>query len=162
MDAAKNAQTTQAVEFNGSSEDLKLNVVYGAAHGTKCFTEAVAVVKDDVILAAYLDDFQFTSADAGVTAVPNSDSDFAAGYAEGKVLMSKRVNADYYSKMMAEKAGSTVSLDANYDAIQNHVNGMSIADAEALSKDEKAVDAVSGATLVDTAGYVGVLVDAAK
>ncbi len=65
--------------------------------------------------------------------------------------MSKRVNADYYSKMMAEKAGSTVSLDANYDAIQNHVNGMSIADAEALSKDEKAVDAVSGATLVDTA-----------
>ena len=53
-------------------------------------------------------------------------------------------------------------LDANYDAIQNHVNGMSIADAEALSKDEKAVDAVSGATLVDTAGYVGVLVDAAK
>ena len=37
--------------------------------------------------------FQFTSADAGVTAVPNSDSDFAAGYAEGKVLMSKRANA---------------------------------------------------------------------
>ena len=66
------------------------------------------------------------------------------------------------SKMMAEKAGSTVSLDANYDAIQNHVNGMSIADAEALSKDEKAVDAVSGATLADTAGYIGVLVDAAK
>ena len=27
---------------------------------------------------------------------------------------------------------------------------------------EKAVDAVSGATLVDTAGYIGVLVDAAK
>ena len=42
------------------------------------------------------------------------------------------------------------------------MNGMSIADAEALSKDEKAVDAVSGATLVDTAGYVGVLVDAAN
>ena len=119
-------------------------------------------MKDDVILAAYLDDFQFTSTDAGVTAVPNSDSDFAAGYAEGKVLMSKRANADYYSKMMAEKDGSTVSLDANYDAIQNRVNGMSIADAEALSKDEKAVDAVSGATLVDTAGYIGVLVDAAK
>ena len=45
---------------------------YAAAHGTKCFTEAVAVVNDDVILAAYLDDFQFTSTDAGVTAVPNS------------------------------------------------------------------------------------------
>ena len=58
---------------------------------------------------------------------------WGAGYAEGKVLMSKRVNADYYSKMMAEKAGSTVSLDANYDAIQNHVNGMSIADATSIS-----------------------------
>ena len=158
----QNAQTTQAVEFNGSSEDLKLNVVYGAAHGTKCFTSGAVATAGDTIVLSYIDEFQFAGSDAGVVGVPNSDSDFGAGYAEGKVLMSKRVNADYYSKMMAEKAGSTVSLDANYDAIQNHVNGMSIADAEALSKDEKAVDAVSGATLVDTAGYVGVLVDAAK
>ena len=162
VDAAKNAQTTQAVEFNGSSEDLKLNVVYGAAHGTKCFTSGAVATAGDTIVLSYIDEFQFAGSDAGGVGVPNSDSDFGAGYAEGKVLMSKRVNADYYSKMMAEKAGSTVSLDANYDAIQNHVNGMSIADAEALSKDEKAVDAVSGATLVDTAGYVGVLVDAAK
>lgn len=162
VDAAKNAQTTQAVEFNGSSEDLKLNVVYGATHGTKCFTSGAVATAGDTIVLSYIDEFQFAGSDAGVVGVPNSDSDFGAGYAEGKVLMSKRVNADYYSKMMAEKAGSTVSLDANYDAIQNHVNGMSIADAEALSKDEKAVDAVSGATLVDTAGYVGVLVDAAK
>jgi major membrane immunogen (membrane-anchored lipoprotein) len=162
VDAAKNAQTTQAVEFNGSSEDLKLNVVYGAAHGTKCFTSGAVATAGDTIVLSYIDEFQFAGSDAGGVGVPNSDSDFGAGYAEGKVLMSKRVNADYYSKMMAEKAGSTVSLDANYDAIQNHVNGMSIADAEALSKDEKAVDAVSGATLMDTAGYVGVLVDAAK
>jgi len=162
VDAAKNAQTTQAVEFNGSSEDLKLNVVYGAAHGTKCFTSGAVATAGDTIVLSYIDEFQFAGSDAGVVGVPNSDSDFGAGYAEGKVLMSKRVNADYYSQMMAEKAGSTVSLDANYDAIQNHVNGMSIADAEALSKDEKAVDAVSGATLVDTAGYIGVLVDAAK
>ena len=162
VDAAKNAQTTQAVEFNGNSDDLKLNVVYSAAHGTKCFTSGAVVTAGDTIVLSYIDEFQFAGTDAGVIGVPNSDTDFAAGYAEGKVLMSKRVNADYYSKMMAEKAGSTISLDANYDAIQNHVNGMSIADAEALSKDEKAVDAVSGATLVDTAGYVGVLVDAAK
>ena len=64
--------------------------------------------------------------------------------------------------MMTNKAGSTISLDANFDAIQNHVNGMSIADAEALSQNENAVDAVSGATLVDTAGYVRALVEAAK
>ena len=141
---------------------IQIGQAYAAAHGTKCFTSGAVATAGDTIVLSYIDEFQFAGSDAGVVGVPNSDSDFGAGYAEGKVLMSKRVNADYYSKMMAEKAGSTVSLDANYDAIQNHVNGMSIADAEALSKDEKAVDAVSGATLVDTAGYVGVLVDAAK
>lgn len=141
---------------------IQIGQAYAAAHGTKCFTSGAVVTAGDTIVLSYIDEFQFAGTDAGVIGVPNSDADFAAGYAEGKVLMSKRVNADYYSKMMAEKAGSTISLDANYDAIQNHVNGMSIADAEALSKDEKAVDAVSGATLVDTAGYVGVLVDAAK
>ena len=49
LNAAKNAQTTQAVEFNGSSEDLKLNVVYGAAHG---MTTATASVKHLVPWAA--------------------------------------------------------------------------------------------------------------
>ena len=81
--AASETKTGSADGFGGAvTATLTVD-----AHGTKCFTEAVAVVKDDVILAAYLDDFQFTSADAGVTAVPNSDADFAAGYAEGKVLV---------------------------------------------------------------------------
>ena len=39
---------------------------------------------------------------------------------------------------------------------------MSIAAAAALSQDAAAVDAVSGATLVNTANYVGVIVDAAQ
>lgn len=100
---------------------IQIGQAYAAAHGTKCFTEAVAVVKDDVILAAYLDDFQFASTDAGVTAVPN------------------------------------------FDAIQNFAVGKTISELEDLAaKGAEAVDAVSGATLVDTAGYVGVLVDAAK
>lgn len=107
--AAAPAEPAAIVPVEGG---IQIGQAYAAAHGTKCFTEAVAVVKDDVILAAYLDDFQFTSTDAGVTAVPNSDSDFAAGYAEGKVLMSKRANADYYSKMMAEKGGSSFMKNA--------------------------------------------------
>ena len=123
-DRAEHFRVVVAVADGG----IQIGQAYAAAHGTKCFTEAVAVVKDDVILAAYLDDFQFTSTDAGVTAVPNSDSDFAAGYAEGKVLMSKRANADYYSKMMAEKGGSTVALDANFDAIQNFAVGKTISE----------------------------------
>ena len=89
--------------------------------------------------------------------MPNSDADFGADYAEGKVLGSKRENDAYYSENMA-KAGSTVAIDA----IQNHVNGMSIADTEALAAEESPVDAISGATLVDTAGYLATILAAAQ
>ncbi len=161
--AAENAQGEAAVEFTGDSSQLKLNVAYGAAHGNKCFTAAAALTQGDTILLSYIDEFQFVASDAGLECVPNSDADFAAGYAEGKALASKRAVADYYSQNMAEKASSTVRIDDNFDAIQAHVNGMTIADAEALAADkEAAVDAVSGATLVDTNGYIGVIVAAAK
>ena len=122
--AARNAQQNQAVEFTGESDQLALNVAYGAAHGTKCFTLAAALTDGENIVLSYLDDLQFMSTADGVTGVPNSDADFGADYAEGKVLASKRENAAYYSENMA-KAGSTVAIDANFDAIQNHVNGMS-------------------------------------
>ena len=164
-EAAKNAQGTQAVEFSGDSSALKLNVAYSAAHGTKCFTVGAAVTAGDTIVLSYIDEFQFVAADAGLNTVPNSDAaeGFAAGYAEGKALASKRMVADYYSKNMAEKAGSTVRIDDNFTAIQNHVNGMTIAEAKALAeKGEGAVDAVSGATLADTAGYVSAILAAAE
>lgn len=161
-DAARAAKESQAVEFTGNSKDLKLNVVYGAAHGTKCFTSAAALTDGKNIILSYIDEFQFISSDADITGVPNSDSDFAQGYAEGNILCSKRANAAYYSKNMAEKGGSTIAIDANYNAIQNHINGMSIEDAEALSNEENPVDAVSGATLADTAGYIKAVLDAAK
>ena len=65
--------------------------------------------------------------------------------------------------MMTQKAGSTVALDANYDAIQSFVVGKTISELEdVVAKGSEAVDAVSGATLVDTAGYISVIVDAAK
>lgn len=89
--------------------------------------------------------------------MPNSDADFGANVTEGKVLASKRENAAYYSENMA-KAGSTVAIDA----IQNHVNGMSIADTEALAAEESPVDAISGAALVDTAGYLATILAAAQ
>ncbi len=59
-------------------------------------------------------------------------------------------------------SGSTVAIDANFDAIQNHVNGMSIAGTEALAAEESPVDAISGATLVDTAGYLATILAAAQ
>ena len=159
--AARNAQQNQAVEFTGESDQLALNVAYGAAHGTKCFTLAAALTDGENIVLSYLDDLQFMSTADGVTGVPNSDADFGANVTEGKVLASKRENAAYYSENMA-KAGSTVAIDANFDAIQNHVNGMSIADTEALAAEESPVDAISGATLVDTAGYLATILAAAQ
>lgn len=160
--AAQAAQDTQAVEFTGDSDSLKLKVVYAAAHGTKCFTSAAALTDGENIVLSYIDEFQFIDGSADVTGVPNSDADFAEGYAEGKVLCSKRVNTAYYSKNMADKGGSTIAIDANFDAIQNHINGMSIKDTADLAGSENPVDAISGATLVDTAGYLNAVLEAAK
>lgn len=164
-EAGQAAQATQGVEFNGSSENLTLKMAIGAAHGNKCFSTAAALTDGETILLSWIDEFQF-GAKADVTPVPNSEDteNFGAGYKDPEnVLFSKRVNADYYSELMASHAGSTVRLDENYNAIQNHVNGMSIADATALAgQGEAAVDAVSGATLADTAGYVNLIVEATK
>lgn len=161
-EAAQAAKDSQAVEFTGDSDALTLNVAYTAAHGTKCFTSAAALTDGETIILSYIDEFQFIDSSADVTGVPNSDTDFAEGYAEGKVLCSKRVNTEYYSKNMAEKGGSTVAIDANFDAIQNHINGMSVGDVTDLAAQENPVDAISGATLADTAGYLNAVLEAAK
>src|SRR5699024_1565365 len=63
------AEPAENVQIEGG---LQIGQSYTAAHGDKCFTYAVAVVQDDVIVAAYLDEFQFMSAADGVTGVPNS------------------------------------------------------------------------------------------
>ena len=96
--------------------------------------------------------------------VPNSDADFGTNFPEGMVLASKRANAEYYSANMA-KAGSTVSIDANFDAIEDFVVGKTIAELEAEIEGkpaEQMIDAVSGCTLADTLGYVSGLLEAAK
>ena len=162
VQAAKNAQGTQAVEFSGDSANLKLNVIYSAANGENCFTAVAALTDGDTIVLSYIDEFQFMDAGEGIVGVPNSTEAFAEGYAEGKVLCSKRTITEVYSTMMANYAGSTVAIHDNFNAIQNHVNGMTVAEAQALAGDENAVDAVTGATLVNTAKYVGAIVEAAK
>lgn len=161
-EAAKVAQGTEAVTYEGDVSALKLNMEIGAAHGNKCFSTAAALTDGQTIVLSWIDEFQFAAADQ-VEGVPNSDATegFAAGYADGQVLLSKRMEADYYSELMADHAGSTVRIDDNYNAIQAAVNGMTIDEAKALAAKDDAVDAVSGATLADTAGYVSLIVDAA-
>ena len=141
---------------------IKLGQVQFAAHGTKCFAVMTVVLEGDKIVSALIDEYQVG---AGMVGVPNSENDFG-GFADGKVLYSKRVNAEAYSANMA-KSGSTVALDVNYDLIQEFVVGKTIAELETIiagfgGDATKAVDAVSGATLVDTLGYLQGLLAAAK
>ena len=143
--------------------EIKLGQVQWAAHGTKCFAVMTVVLQGDVIVAAHIDEYQVG---AGMIGVPNSENGFG-GFADGKVLYSKRVNAEAYSTNMATKAGSTVALDVNYDLIQDFCVGKTVAELEAAiagfnGDAAAAVDAVSGATLVDTLGYLTGLLEAAK
>lgn len=150
---------------SAASAPLKVGRVEAAAHGTKCFTVAVAVVQNGVIVAASVDDYQFLSKDVA-TGVPNSDSDFGANYKDPNVVLaSKKANAKYYSEHMAEAAGSTVSYDKNLATIEKFATGKTIKSLEMSLKyknAEQMVDAVSGATLVDTKGYLQAILDAAK
>ena len=141
---------------------IKLGQVQWAAHGTKCFAVLTVVLQGDVIVAAHIDEYQVG---AGMVGVPNSENGFG-GFADDKVLYSKRVNAEAYSANMA-KAGSTVALNVNYDLIQDFCVGKTVAELEAIiagfgGEAQAAVDAVSGATLVDTLGYLQGLLAAAK
>ena len=86
------------------------------------------------------------------TGVPNSENFKTA---EGYHLVSKVVNNETYSANMASKGGATMEIAAGYKAIEDFCIGKTAADLEG-------VDAVSGATLVDTAGYIAEIVKAAK
>jgi len=143
---------------------IKLGKVEFAAHGTKCFTIAAVALSGDKIIDAMIDDYQVMDKATSV-GVPNSDADFGKNFAEGKVLGSKRANAAAYSAHMKEEAGATVPVDKSLDAIEAYVAGKTVAELEATLKatsKEKMVDAVSGATLVDTHGYLSAIVAAAK
>ncbi|MDQ0194374.1 hypothetical protein [Paenibacillus wynnii] len=150
---------------SAASAPLKVGRVEAAAHGKKCFTVAVAVVQNGVIVAASLDDYQFLSSDVA-KGVPNSDTDFGQNYKDpNMVLASKKANNEYYSEHMKEEANSTVSYDKNMAAIEKYATGRTIKSLEASLKyksKEQMVDAVSGATLVDTEGYLTAILDAAK
>lgn len=165
IEAAKATETTEAKPAPSDGKvSVKLGKVEYAAHGTKCFTLAAVALVDDKIVDAIIDDYQVGAAD-GYKGVPNSDADFGKNFAEGQVLYSKRANAATYSKNMAERAGATVPVDKSMDAIQAYATGKTVAELEKILAEtpkEKMVDAVSGATLADTHGYLSAILAAAK
>lgn len=150
--AAEAAKNSEPVTFEGSIENGALKVVLGAAHGTKCFTLTAAYAVEGTVVVSYIDEFQYMDATTTV-GVPNAEN-FSSYVNEGYHLVSKRVNNKTYSANMAN-AGATMEIAAGYDAIQAFCNGSAIADLEG-------VDTVSGATLVDTAGYIKEIIKAAQ
>lgn len=153
----------------GDAGPLKVGRADYAPHGTKSFAVVVVALSGDTIVAASLDEYQFLSTDVA-TGVPNADAvadgDFASNFKDPNVVLaSKRANTEYYSKHMKEAAGSTVTIHENFDAVEAYVTGKSVAELEdilAKKNAEQMMDAVSGATLRDTKGYVQAFVAAAK
>lgn len=66
------------------------------------------------------------------------------------VLMSKSVNSKIYSEGMKTKGGATQEWYVSMQAIEKFAAGKTASDVNSVS----GVDAVSGATLADTAGYL--------
>ncbi|MBQ4436762.1 MAG: hypothetical protein II879_11805, partial [Clostridia bacterium] len=122
--------------------EIKIGQVDFAAHGTHCFAVITAVVQDDVIVAAKIDEFQFMGdrEDLAAIGVPNAElasEAFSVKDADGNIttkLGSKRVNSDLYSLNM-QRAGSTVQIAANYDYIEAYATGKTIAELEAATAD---------------------------
>ena len=149
--------------------EILMGQVDYAAHGDKAFAVITVAVQDDVILAAKIDEFQFITdrEDLKAVGVPNSEGAFGQSYPEGQVLGSKRANSDLYSLNM-QRAGSTVQIAANFNAIEAYVKGKTVAELEAAvngyTEETKAefIDAVTGATTADTWGYMRGILAAAK
>ena len=128
-------------EGQGDLDGATLGRANFAAHGSKAFADAVTLVKDGVIAASSIDEFQCMASDTeGLIPVPNSDGAFGENLAEGFALGSKSLNTASYSAHMTEKAGATEDWLQSMDAIEASVLGQH-------------VDAITGATLVDARAY---------
>lgn len=144
-------------------DDIELRYALGAPHGDRSFANAVVAVEGDKIVAASIDEFQYI--EEGVTK-QGEGSEFAEDFADSKtVLASNLENDELYSDLMAEKAGATKSIAENFNAIEKFVVGKTINEVKetiAGATEGEAIDAVSETTLVDTANYLQLIIDAVE
>lgn len=167
-DTEDSASADSTVEEN-QEHQMTLKLGYGAPHGDRSFSAIFVGLEGDTITNVSIDEFQFMDASENYQGVPNSDNDFGEGYDENQVLISKVENNEAYSKLMAEKAEATSSLVEGYQAISEFAEGKTISELEEAIDDLHRVedpsgisDVVSGATLVDTPGYLEEIVRVAK
>lgn len=160
-------ESSETTEVSEASEGAVIKTMYSAPHGDKAFASIFVVMDSETITDVVLDEYQYME-NTDLTSVPNSDAGFGEGSMEDTILISKRTNDDAYSEMMAG-AGSTVSYADNLAAIQDFAIGQTPSELEEairelnrLGEDEDIADVVTGATLVDTGGYLQAIVDAAN
>ena len=155
-------------EFAEATEGkLVLRRSLKAPHGEGSFARIAVVTDGDKLVDVTIDELQYFDEDSDFEALPNQDEDteFKAGNAEGKILGSKIMNDEQYSAMMKEKAESTVSIWDNYVAIEEFAMGKTIDELKEVvedAEDGKPIDAVTGATLVDTKGYLEAIIETAE
>jgi hypothetical protein len=158
--AKDNTLATNVVAEN--PEEITLKQTYGAPHGDKSFGDAVVALEGDKIVGVSMDELQYF----GENGLPNSDKGFGEGYADPKAqLSSKLLGSDDYSALMKDKANATKSIMDNYRAITDFVTGKTIEEVQTVVDENEAgkpVDAISEATLVDTVGYLQMILDAAN
>lgn len=167
-DIEDSASADSTVEEN-QEHQMTLKIGYGAPHGERSFSAIFVGLEGDTITNVSIDEFQFMDVSENYQGVPNSDNDFGEGYDENQVLISKVENNEAYSNLMAEKAEATNSLVEGYQAISEFAEGKTISELEEAIDDLHRVedpsgisDVVSGATLVDTPGYLEEIVHVAK
>ncbi len=148
--------------------DISIRAMYTAPHGNQSFASTFVVMDGDTVYDVIIDEYQFMEGD-NWEGVPNTDETFGDGYSEESTLVSKRKNDEDYSDMMADIAGATNSYNENLDAIQDFAIGKTlveiedaIAELDSLGEDDKIADVVSGATFVDTNGYLQAIVNTAN
>ena len=165
---AKDAAEDKAEDLKANFEGkLVLRRSLEAPHGEGSFARVAVVTDGEKIVDASIDEFQYFDEGSDFVALPNQDSDteFKKGAKEVKILGSKVVNSEAYSKLMTEKAKSTVSISDNYKAIQDFAKGKTIDELKEVvegAEDGKAIDSVTGATLVDTKGYLQAIINTAE
>lgn len=145
---------------NGKEADLKLGHAFYATEDDGGIKVVAVVLDGEEIIDVFLDELYFFNEDDNAKELTGGNGRLSNGYAEGKVLGSKRINTKIYTKSM-EVAGSKQQISESYDAIEKYCIGKTVADLEDVINDGE-WDVISGSTLTGNLGYLQAIVEAAK
>lgn len=148
-------------------DDVKIGTAYYATSDDGGMKVATVVLQGDKIVAVSLDELYFFNEEDNAKEITGGNGRLANGYAEGKVLGSKRENTEIYTESM-KRAGSKQQISESYDAIEKFCVGKTVKELEDVinkiknSDKEDGWDVISGSTLTGNQGYLESIVKAAN